>query len=225
LLEEAIALDPEYAYAYSLLCTAHFDLVVLGASDSPRESLRRAVELGKKAVALDESNSTVHAHLAFPYLYLRELDKAIEEAEKAVSLGPNNAVAYFALGSALFIAGRYQEAVPMLQKSLRLSPIPVHSQVLGILANSYIWLDQYEEAITTYKKVLQFYGSDHLMAHLGLAAAYALSGREKEALFEGAEVMRIDPKFSLERYLKGLPAYDQARKDRVAHALRKAGLK
>jgi hypothetical protein len=63
------------------------------------------------------------------------------------------------------------------------------------------------------------------MARLGLAVAYAFSDREKEALSEGAKVMRIDPEFSLERYLKGLPPYDQARKDRVADALRRAGLK
>ncbi len=224
LLEEAIALDPEYAYAYSILSTAHFDLVIIGASESPRESLQRAVELGKKAVALDDSNSTVHASLTFPYIYLREFDKAISEAEKAMSLSPNSATAYFALGTALASAGRPQEAIPMLQKSLRLSPIPVHSQVLGILASSYSGLGQYEEAIATYKKVLQIYGPDHLMAHLGLAITYALMDREKEARAEGAEVLRIDPKFSLERCIKGLPC-DQSRKDRIADALRKAGLK
>jgi TolB-like protein len=60
LLEEAIALDPEYAYAYSVLSTAHFDLVALGASQSPRESLQRALELGEKAVSLDDSNSSSH---------------------------------------------------------------------------------------------------------------------------------------------------------------------
>jgi TolB-like protein/Flp pilus assembly protein TadD len=198
-------------------------LVVIGASDSPKESLQRAIELGKKAIALDESNSSAHAGLAFPYMYLREFDKAISEAEKAISLSPNSAVAYFALGAALANAGRPQEAIPMLQKSLRLSPIPVHSQVLGILASSYLWLSQYEEAIATYKKVLQFYGPDHLIAHLGLAAAYVWTDREKEARAEGAEVMRIDPKFSLERFLKASP-YDQSRKDRLADALRKAGL-
>jgi adenylate cyclase len=111
LCEEAIALDPEYAIAYSMLSTAHVQLVILGASDSPRESLRRAVELGKKAVALDESSSTAHASLAFPYQFLRELDKAIEEAEKAVSLSPNAAGGYFALGSALYSAGRPKEAI------------------------------------------------------------------------------------------------------------------
>ena len=146
LLEEAIALDPEYAYAYSILSTAHFDLVILGASESPRESLQRALELGEKAIALDDSNSSSHANLAFPYIYLREFDKAISEAEKAISLSPNSATAYWALGSALTISGRPQEAIPMLQKSLRLSPIPVHSQVLGMSGRSYAMLGQYEEA-------------------------------------------------------------------------------
>jgi adenylate cyclase len=223
LLEEAIALDPEYAYAYSVLSTAHFDLVVLGASESPRESLQRAVELGEKAIALDDSNSSIHAGLTFPYIYLREYDKAISEAEKAISLSPNFAAAYWALGTALSLSGRPQEAIPMFQKSLRLSPIPVHSQVLGLLASSYTMLGQYEEAIATHKKVLQIYGPDHLMAHIGLAAAYVGMGRENEARSEGAEVLRIDPKFSIERYVKGIP--DQSKRDRMADALRKAGLK
>jgi adenylate cyclase len=224
LLEEAIALDPEYAWAYSLLSTYYADLVILGASESPRESLQRAIELGKKAIALDDSNSSVHANIVFPYIYLREFDKAISEAEKAISLNPNSCVGYWALGTALSLSGRAQESIPMLQKSLRLSPIPIHSQVLGILANSYAMLGQREEAIATYKKVLQIYGPDHLMAHIGLAATYAVMGRENEARAEGAEVLRIDPKFSWERWIKSLP-WDQSRKDRIADALRKAGLK
>jgi adenylate cyclase len=224
LLEEAIALDPKYAYAYSILSTAYFDLVVLGASDSPRESLRRAVELGEKAVALDESNSHAHACLAFSCMYLREFDKAVSEAEKGVSLGPNSAVAYFALGAVLYTVGRPKEAIPVLRKCLRLSPVPVHSQVLGILANSYSVLGQYEEAIATYKKVLHVYGPDQLLAHVGLAVTYAITVREKEARSEGEEVMRIDPEFSLQRFINSLP-YNQSRKDHVAEALRKAGLK
>jgi len=106
-------------------------------------------------------------------------------AEKGVSLSPNSAGAYFALGAALANVGRHQEAIPMLQKSLRLSPIPVHSQVLGILASSYAWLGQYEEAVATFKKVLKLYGPDHLQAHLGLAITYAFMDREKEARSEG----------------------------------------
>ena len=223
LLEEAIALDPEYAYAYSVLSTAHFDLVALGASQSPRESLQRALELGKKAVSLDDSNSSSHACLTFPYIYIREYDKAISEAEKAVSLSPNSALAYWALGAALTMSGRPQEAIPMLQKSLRLSPIPYHSIVLSHLASSYAWLGQYEYAVATFKKMLQIYGPDHLMAHIGLTLTYALMGHEKEARAQSAEVLRIDPKFSWERWIKGLP-HPQHNKDRLAEGLRKVGL-
>jgi adenylate cyclase len=224
LFEEAITLDPGYALAYTFLGATYVDLVVLGVSESPRESLQRAVELGKKAIALDEANSHVHALVVFSYMYLKEFDRAIEEAEKAVSLSPNSAFAYWALGTAFLAAGRPQEAIPLVQKSLRLSPLPVHSQVLGALGMAYSSLGKYDEAIATYKKVLHFYGSDHLMAHLGLAGVYASIGREDEARAEGAEVMRIDPKFSLERFIKGLPL-DQSRKDRMGDVLRKAGLK
>jgi adenylate cyclase len=224
LLEEAIALDPEYAYAYSILSTAYTDLLGLGASVSPREHLRQAIELGQKAVALDESNSSAHANLAFPYIFLKKFDKAIEEAEKGVSLSPGSAAAYFALGAALFSAGRPQEAIPIFEKCLRLSPVPIHSQALGFLANSYVQTGRYEEGIATYKKVLQIYGPDNLMAHLWMVVAYMAWGRENEARAEAAEVLRIDPKFSVEHFVKNMPISADKR-NRLTKALLKAGLK
>jgi adenylate cyclase len=224
LLEEAIALDPEYAYAYSILSTAYIDLLGLGASVSPREHLMRAIELGEKAVALDKSNSSAHANLAFPYIFLKKFDKAIEEAEKGVSLSPGSAAAYFALGTALFSAGRPQEAIPIFQKCLRLSPVPIHSQALGFLAISYVMIGRYEEGIATYKKVLQIYGPDNLMAHLWMVDAYMLWGREDEARAEAAEVLRIEPKFSVEQFVKNMPISPD-RRDRLTRSLLKAGLK
>jgi len=224
LLEEAIALDPEYAYAYSILSTAYIDLLGIGASVSPREDLRRAVELGQKAVALDESNSSAHANLAFPYIFLKKFDKAIEEAEKGVSLSPGSAAAYFALGAALYSARRPQKAIPILEKCLRLSPVPIHSQVLGFLASSYLMIGQYEESIATYKKVLQIYGPDNLVAHLWMVIAYMAWGRENEARAEAAEVLRIEPKFSVEQWMKNMPVNQETR-DRLTRGLLKAGLK
>jgi tetratricopeptide (TPR) repeat protein len=93
-----------------------------------------------------------------------------------------------------------------------------------MLANAYNALGQYEEAIATYKKELQIYGPDDLMAHVGLAITYALMDRQMEARAEGTEVLRIDPKFSWERWIRGLPT-SQSGKDRITDALRKAGLK
>jgi adenylate cyclase len=85
-------------------------------------------------------------------------------------------------------------------------------------------LGRYEEAIASYKKAISIEPT-FLMAHASLAATYTLDGREREARAEAEEVLRIDPKFSLERYTKMLPFKDQAESDRLVAALRKAGLK
>jgi adenylate cyclase len=163
--------------------------------------------------------------LARTYSFLKEHDKAISEAEKAVSLAPNSAHAYNALGFVLEFAGRHQEAISFFKKCLRLSPIPIDPTTLGVLGMAYRHVGQYEEAVASCKKALQLYGADHLLAHMQLARAYALMGREKEARAEAAEVLRIDPKFSVESYARRLPYKDQKLIDDEVSALRKAGLK
>jgi len=51
-------------------------------------------------------------------------------------------------------------------------------------------------------------------------------GREKEARAEAEEVLKLNPKFSLEGYAKMLLMYkNQAQINRFIDALRKAGLK
>jgi adenylate cyclase len=93
-----------------------------------------------------------------------------------------------------------------------------------MLASSYVQLGRYEEAIKEYKKALHR-APDSAMPHVGLAATYSLMGREREAQDEAAEVLRIDPKFSLEHFAKSLLYKNQADLDRRIGALRKAGLK
>jgi adenylate cyclase len=225
LTEEAIALDPQYSAAYAALCFVQLAEVVLGVYKNPREALEQGAELGKKAIALDDSSSYAHANLARTYSWLKEHDKAISEAEKAVSLAPNSAHAYNALGFVLEFAGRHQEAISFFKKCLRLNPIPIDATTLGLPGLAYAHLGQYEEALAICKKALQLYGADHLLAHLVLAGTYALMGREKEARAEAAEVLRIDPKFFLESYARRLPYKDQKTIDDWVSALRKAGLK
>jgi hypothetical protein len=52
-----------------------------------------------------------------------------------------------------------------------------------------------------------------------------MMGREKDARAEAAEVLRINSKFSLDFLAKMLPYKDQSKTEKVANALRKAGLK
>ena len=224
LAEEAIALDPGYAIAYSAAAAAIGNEVWAGAYKNPKEALQRAIELAQKAVAIDES-------LAFPHIVLgylsilanRDYEKGIAEAERAVALEPNSADAYTQLAINLSWAGRTEEAIPLFKKAIRLSPIPP-ARCLFNLAACYRIIGQYEDAIAIYKKILQKQ-PDQMLAHLGLSATLMLAGREDEARKQAAELLRIDPKFSLERFAKTLTYKNQAEIDRYIGALRKAGLK
>ena len=60
---------------------------------------------------------------------------------------------------------------------------------------------------------------------MGLAAAYTYLGREEKARAAAAEVLRIDPMFSLAHYAKMLPFKNQEDKEQLINALRKARLK
>ena len=91
------------------------------------------------------------------------------------------------------------------------------------LGGAYRFLGRYDEAIETYDKALKLQ-PDYVPARVALAAAYALAGRLEEARSQAAEVMRIDPQFSLERYAK-MYAFRKELVDQVVEALRKAGLK
>jgi hypothetical protein len=58
-----------------------------------------------------------------------------------------------------------------------------------------------------------------------MAAVYSRAGRNEEARIEAAEVLRINPKFSLEQFAKSLKYKKQEDIERTVNALRKAGLK
>ena len=82
----------------------------------------------------------------------------------------------------------------------------------------------YDEAVVEFKKAQQI-NPDYLLARAYLAACYSSLGRDAEATASAKEVLRIDPKFSIESHAKTLPYKDKADIEREVAALRKAGLK
>ena len=221
--EEVIALEPEYSRGYRLLAYTHWLDVFLRWSKSPGKSLASAEELAQKVLAMDESDSHAHRLLGYVYLLKRQHEKAIAKAERAVALDPNASGNQAALAFFLNFAGRSEEAIPWYKKAIRLDPIRPTLYYLQ-LGHIYRNVRRYEEAISELKKALHR-NPDNLLAHLHLAGSYSSLGREEEARAEAAEVLRIDPKFSLDYFAKTLPYKNQADTERLIDALRKAGLK
>jgi adenylate cyclase len=223
LSEEAITLDPVFAAAYDLLASTHFMDVHLGSSKSPRKSLVQATKLLQKAISLDENYELAHSHLCHVYTMQRQYEKAIAEGEKAVAINPNSDSALVWLGMAMDRMGRSEEAIALYKKAMRLSPFPPSFYYLN-LGHAYRSTERHKEAITEYKKALHF-TPKNVFAFIGLAICYSLSGQEEEAHAAAAEILRINPNFSLKGWSMKLSYKDETLKERWRDALHKAGLK
>ncbi len=223
LAEEAIALDPMYASAYYVLAGTTLQRYWQEPSKSPKDSIERSIELLQKAITLDDTNAEAHSLLGWTFSMTRQHDKAIAEGEKAVALNSNSADSHMYFGKILTFAGRYEESIPELQTAIRLNPIPPYSYLYS-LGISYILTRQYDEAITWCEKAVRREPNAWL-ARLFMAAAYSRAGRDEQARIEAAEVLRINPKFSLEKFAQSVTYKNQEDKEQLISALRKAGLK
>ena len=210
----------------NVLCHAgfvHLTEYWLGIGKSPRESIEKGMELAQKALAMDDSLWAVHGILSRFYTMKRVYEKSIAEGERAVALDPGGAEANLIYGASLTFGGRPEEAIPVLQKSLRLDPLGSPSTFLQ-LGQALRITGKFEEAVSAFRKTLQR-APDNIIAHIALATTYSMMGREEEAHAEAAEVLRINPKFSVDSYAKRLTFKDQSVTDKFIDALRKAGLK
>jgi adenylate cyclase len=223
LFQEAIELDPYYSMAYVRLSRAYTTDVYFRAGESYEEKLSNAVKLAQKAIELDSSLAEAHAALSYALLTMRQHDKAIEVAEQAVRLDPNSPAALFTLAQSLHFSGRWEEGLPLLRQAIRLNPfVPIYYSYFGAACRE---TGRYEEGIAALKKSLKFAPND-LFANLGLAGLYVYAEREDEARAVITEIMRIDPNFSLKRYVgSAQPWRESVDTSRYLDAMRKAGLK
>ena len=219
--KESIALDPEFAAAYSRLGMAHFIKVFNGWSKTPGKDMKRAFELAKKAIGLDQTLVHPHGTLGWIYLQQGKHEEAITEGEKAVALVPSSAFANATLGTFLAWADRPEEAILVLKNALRLNPLPTDWE-LCFLGNAYFIAGRYEEALAYYIKA-QKRNPDNMWSYIFQASIYGHLGHEEEARATAREVLRINPKFSVEHWVKWPGCKNRDKWNLHINGLRKAG--
>jgi len=222
LLEEALQLDPNYAAAWVWLGHIHWHDVRFLWASAPDESLAKAVECAERARALDDDYSELHALLGFIHLIRGEFDAAIESGERAVALDPNGAYVTGFLGFALNWVGRPEEALNLARKAMRFSPLHP-SWYVTVAAHAKRLLGRYEEAVVLYQRSINRM-PEYISPHIGLTACYAEMGRLEDARAQAAEVLRIDPRYSIGRYATALTYKQPEHAQHNLDALREAGL-
>jgi tetratricopeptide (TPR) repeat protein len=211
--ERAIALDPSGAENHVYYGS------ILTSAGRPQE----AIPIFQKAIRLNPSGPAWYYFQFGQALRMTgRFEEAVSACRKALEISPDAIWANFGLALTYFYAGRAEEAIPFSQKTIELSPSGP-SYFYSVFGTVLRITGRFEEAVSTYKKALQL-APDDISTRIGLATTYIMTGRQEEARAEGAEILRVDPNFTIERFIKGAPG-NQSYKDRVADALRKAGLK
>jgi len=222
LAQEAIALDPRYAYAYHVLGASHRLVLWLGLAKFPQESLKSSIELDNKAISLDSSLAIAHAGLGYSLVLARQYDRAIAAGERALSLEPHSANVLYSHGSVLMFAGRNEEAITLFQEALRLNPKP-NNNLYRHFGNALANTGRYEEAIALQKKAIEQNPND-IFAYMVMASVCSMAGREAEARAAAKEVLRLNPNFSVRQVRNVRPDKDRAVAKRWCNTLREAGL-
>ena len=171
LLEEVIVLDPKYAVAYVLLGWTYWLDARFGWVESRAESIKMAMKYAQKAIELNDTVDLGYLLIGGVYFLQGQYEKAIAEGERAVALNPNGALDYSFLAGAVGCSGRWNESIELAKKSIRLHPF-APATYYHWLGRAYFMTEQYDEAIATFKKILNI-NPNYLPARAFLTACYS----------------------------------------------------
>jgi len=149
----AIELDPKYALAYAWVAETY---TVIGSWGylPPREAFSNAREAALAALKIDDTLAEAHSALAdVTYLYDWEWDKAEAEYERALASNPNYAVAHSSYAQFLACQARFDESLEQHWRARGLDPLSL--MIRSTMANTLIWMGQYDQAESELGKVLE----------------------------------------------------------------------
>lgn len=119
---EAIALDPDFALAYTGVADYYNYLSVFGIM-SPGESFPAAKEAATKAIELDDTLAEAYTSLGIvEFGYEWNFVKAEKLFKRAIELNPNYAEGHIWKGQLLGIRGKHEHALRSMRRAERLNP-------------------------------------------------------------------------------------------------------
>jgi tetratricopeptide (TPR) repeat protein len=231
LFERALALDPQSVAAQSYLATALTGRVLDYFTDTAAADLERAKELSERALAASPGSPLAHYAKGQVLRAQSRYNEAISEYETVLTVNRNWVTAYAHIGICKFFSGSTEEAIPLLEQAIRLSPRdPVIGNWYMRIGQVHLLQSRTDEAIVWLEKACSS-SPAHPGHHALLASAYALKGETKRAAAELAEARRLcsDDRFSSISRLKalgsfGLPKIRALFETTYFTGLRKAGM-
>jgi adenylate cyclase len=187
----------------------------------PEAARDRTYWLASKAVQLDSNLPQAHASLGQVLTAKLQYDAAIAAFERATALNPNYSDWRYAVP--LIFSGNFLRANEVLNAHMRIDPFYPPFTIMWLGATYYM-LKRYAEALPLLRECISR-APNLRMTHILLAATYAQLGQSEETRVEVAEVLRIEPKYTIDGTQRRLSSFKFPRDaEHFFDGLRKAGL-
>jgi TolB-like protein len=222
LLEQAIAIDPNYAQALAVFSVSHMFGTQMGwevAATAAPIAERAALA----AVRADSDDPWAHLALGCVHPYRGRMANALEAFETALRLNPNFAAALGFYGLVLSWNGRSREGGEAARRAIRLSPRdPLSPTYYGVAAYAAYVARDYAEAIALSQHAVRHL-SDFVGGHRVLVAAAGMAGDTALACTSLQELRRAQPNVSLAWVASNLPLRGEEQ-EHFLEGLRRAGM-
>ena len=224
LLQQAIAIDADYAHAHALLGWTHVSMFNLVVGRPISEFTDMALDFGAKAVALDSEEPWGHLVLGMGHARRRRPEPAVAHLSNSVELNPSFALGHAGLGYALACGGEPERGLQALEQAERLSPrdpfLAFYAPTVRYMA--LFALARYEEAIAVCRSTAALH-PNHAGAWRLMTVSLGLLGRIDEAKQALAHTLTLQPDLSGDHVEKNTVFANPSDRSRFLLGLRKAG--
>jgi len=222
-LADSLAIDAKYARCYAMLASTHRVAWLNPLNDeylSPT-ILDLAIKLSRTAIALNPTLPEAYAELGYNIIRKRDFDAATAAAERALALNPN--FADYRLAQIFYSVGEPARAIAIAKLQMRLDPFHPHFAPL-MAGVAHYHLKEYHDAQHWLTEAIGR-APNHQYGHAFLAATYAQLGRMEDARAEASEVLRLNPRYSINGTQTHVSILKRAEDlEHLVDGLRKAGL-
>jgi len=223
LYRTALAYDPSYLAATVTLGYCLMDDIRHGWNTDPARTMPILQALHRRALLLGPTYPDTHGLGAYILVLDRRYDEAIAAMKQAIALSRGDSELMAMLGQVYAYADRLDEATLCYERAVRMNPY-APLWLRHNLAWAYWQSRRLEEAQNAFGEVLKR-NAGFVRSLVGLASVQCLLGNLEAARATAAEVMRLDPLFSVDEWAARLPNADTAWVNETRENLRLAGLK
>ncbi len=200
-LEQALALEPNYAPAHAFLAWGMEMRVVRGGFNEA--DAQAGLHHARAALAAPTDDATSLAVASFVVLHLgHDFDLAANSIERAIALNGSCATAFYFGSHIHALSGNVKIAEDYAQRALRLSPFdPFVFEAYIALGMVRLRAGQDDDAAAYFAKGV--HANPHFSTlYAMLSAALALAGRTSEAKAAAARLIELEPGFRVAPLIK-----------------------